>query len=102
MVARAKALRRKVLYKHVFRNALIPIVHGTRAFVAAFFSGSLLIETVLARRHRTTTLLPDHRAPAAIPVVMEPLYFFTLLGLVVKLVGDLHVAVDPLQFACRR
>ncbi len=50
LVARAKGLsERRVLYKHVFRNALIPLVTGfPAAFVAAFFAGSLLIETLFS------------------------------------------------------
>ena len=50
LAARAKGLsERKVLYKHVFRNALIPIVTGfPAAFVGAFFAGSLLIETIFS------------------------------------------------------
>ena len=50
LVARAKGLsERRVLYKHVFRNALIPIVTGfPAAFVGAFFAGSLLIETLFS------------------------------------------------------
>ena len=50
LVARAKGLsERAVLYKHVFRNALIPIMTGfPAAFVGAFFAGSLLIETLFS------------------------------------------------------
>jgi microcin C transport system permease protein len=97
LVARAKGLNeRSVLYKHVFRNALIPIITGfPAAFVAAFFAGSLLIETLfsldgLGYLGYESIVRRDY------PVVLGTLYFFTLLGLVVKLIGDLlYVVVDP-------
>ncbi len=102
LVARAKGLsERRVLYKHVFRNALIPIVTGfPAAFVAAFFAGSLLIETLFSL-DGLGLLSYESIVRRDYPVVMGSLYFFTLLGLVVKLVGDLmYVAVDPrVQFA---
>ena len=85
-----------MLYKHVFRNALIPIVTGfPAAFVAAFFAGSLLIETLfsldgLGSCRYESIVRRDY------PVVLGTLYFFTLIGLVVKLIGDLmYVVVDP-------
>jgi microcin C transport system permease protein len=102
LVARAKGLsERSVLFKHVFRNALIPIITGfPAAFVAAFFAGSLLIETLfsldgLGYLGYESIVRRDY------PVVLGTLYFFTLLGLVVKLIGDLlYVVVDPrVQFA---
>ena len=102
LVARAKGLgEKKVLYKHIFRNALIPLVTGfPSAFVAAFFAGSLLIETLfsldgLGLLSYESVMRRDY------PVVLGSLYFFTLIGLVVKLVSDLlYVAVDPrVQFA---
>jgi microcin C transport system permease protein len=96
LVARAKGLSdRRVLYKHVFRNALIPIVTGfPTAFVGAFFAGSLLIETLfsldgLGLLSYESLLRRDY------PVVLGTLYFFTLIALFVKLVGDLlYVVVD--------
>ena len=101
MTARAKGLEeRKVLYKHVFRNAMIPLVTGfPAAFIGAFFTGSLLIETLfsldgLGLLSYEAVLKRDY------PVVMGTLYLFTLIGLVTKLVTDLcYVLVDPrLQF----
>ena len=97
LVARAKGLaERSVLYKHIFRNALIPIVTGfPAAFVGAFFAGSLLIETLfsldgLGLLSYESVIRRDY------PVVLGSLYLFTLIGLVVKLVSDLlYVAVDP-------
>ncbi|MEO8508901.1 MAG: ABC transporter permease subunit [Betaproteobacteria bacterium] len=102
LVARAKGLsERRVLYKHVFRNALIPIVTGfPAAFVGAFFTGSLLIETIFSL-DGLGLLGYESIVRRDYPVVLGTLYFFTLIGLVVKLVGDLlYVAVDPrVQFA---
>ncbi|RQO33496.1 microcin ABC transporter permease [Herminiimonas sp. KBW02] len=101
LTARAKGLsENKVLYKHVFRNALIPLVTGfPAAFIGAFFTGSLLIETLfsldgLGLLSYESVIRRDY------PVVMGTLYLFTLIGLVVKLLGDLcYVWADPrLQF----
>jgi microcin C transport system permease protein len=97
LTARAKGLSDKaVLYKHVFRNALIPLVTGfPAAFIGAFFAGSLLIETLfsldgLGLLSYESVIRRDY------PVVMGTLYLFTLIGLVVKLLGDLcYVWADP-------
>ena len=102
LVARAKGLsERRVLYKHVFRNALIPIITGfPAAFVGAFFAGALLIETMFSL-DGLGLLSYESLVRRDYPVVLGTLYFFTLIGLVVKLIGDLmYVAVDPrVQFA---
>jgi microcin C transport system permease protein len=101
LTARAKGLsENKVLYKHVLRNALIPLVTGfPAAFIGAFFAGSLLIETLfsldgLGLLSYESVIRRDY------PVVMGSLYLFTLIGLVVKLLGDLcYVWADPrIQF----
>ena len=97
LTARAKGLpERKVLWKHVMRNALIPIVTGfPAAVIGAFFTGSLLIETQfsldgLGLLSYESVIRRDY------PVVMGTLYLFTLIGLVTKLVSDLCYAwVDP-------
>jgi len=97
VTARAKGLgERQVLWKHVFRNALIPIITGfPAAFIGAFFTGSLLIETLfsldgLGLLSYESVIRRDY------PVVMGTLYFFTLIGLVTKLISDLsYVWVDP-------
>ena len=97
LVARAKGLSEsKVLYKHVFRNALIPLVTGfPAAFVAAFFAGSLLIETLFSL-DGLGLLSYESIVRRDYPVVLGSLYLFTLIGLVVKLVADLlYVVVDP-------
>ena len=97
LVARAKGLsQERVLYKHIFRNALIPIVTGfPSAFVGAFFAGSVLIETLfsldgLGLLGYEAVVRRDYA------VVLGSLYFFTLIALVVKLASDLlYVVVDP-------
>jgi len=97
LTARAKGLsERAVLYKHVFRNALIPLVTGfPAAFIGAFFAGSLLIETLFSL-DGLGLLSYESVVRRDYPVVMGTLYLFTLIGLVVKLLGDLcYVWADP-------
>lgn len=97
LTALAKGLsNRQVLWRHVFRNALIPIVTGfPAAFIGAFFTGSLLIETLfsldgLGLLSYESVIRRDY------PVVLGTLYLFTLIGLVTKLISDLcYVWVDP-------
>lgn len=97
VTARAKGLsERQILWKHVFRNALIPIVTGfPSAFIGAFFTGALLIETQfsldgLGLLGYESVIRRDY------PVVLGTLYLFTLIGLVTKLISDLcYVWVDP-------
>ncbi len=101
LVARAKGLSsRRVLYKHVFRNALIPIITGfPAAFIGAFFAGSVLIETLFSL-DGLGLLAYESVIRRDYPVVLGSLYLFTLIALVVKLISDLlYVVVDPrLQF----
>ncbi|MFK5895044.1 MAG: microcin C ABC transporter permease YejB, partial [Pseudomonadota bacterium] len=97
VTARAKGLKEnRVLYKHIFRNALIPLVTGfPAAFIGSFFANSLLIETIfsldgLGLLSYESILKRDY------PVVLGSLYLFTLIGLVTKLITDLcYVWVDP-------
>jgi microcin C transport system permease protein len=105
LTARAKGLSEQtVLWRHVFRNALIPIVTGfPAAFVGAFFTGSLLIETLfsldgLGLLSYESVMKRDY------PVVMGTLYFFSLIGLFAKLLNDLmYIWVDPrVQFEASR
>ncbi len=102
LVARAKGLsQRRVLYKHIFRNALIPLVTGfPAAFVGAFFAGSVLIETLFSL-DGLGLLSFESVVRRDYPVVLGSLYLFTLIGLVVKLISDLmYVVVDPrVQFS---
>ena len=97
LVARAKGLsQQRVLWKHIFRNALIPLVTGfPAAFVGAFFAGSLLIETLFSL-DGLGLLSYEAVVRRDYPVVLGSLYLFTLIGLVVKLVSDLlYVVIDP-------
>ncbi|RMX11004.1 ABC transporter permease subunit [Vandammella animalimorsus] len=97
LTARAKGLApRQALWRHVFRNALIPIITGfPAAFIGAFFAGSLLIETLftldgLGLLGYESIIRRDY------PVVLGTLYLFTLIGLLTKLISDLcYVWVDP-------
>ncbi len=101
LTAKAKGLTENaVLYKHVFRNAIIPLITGfPAAFIGAFFTGSLLIETIfsldgLGLLSYNSVLNRDY------PVVLGTLYLFTLLGLIAKLITDVcYVLIDPrIQF----
>ncbi len=97
LVARAKGLsQQRVLYKHVFRNALIPLITGfPSAFIGAFFAGSVLIETLFSL-DGLGLLSYEAVVRRDFPVVLGSLYLFTLIALVVKLVADMmYVAVDP-------
>ena len=97
LVARAKGLSQKqVLWKHIFRNALIPLVTGfPAAFVLAFFGGSILIETLFSL-DGLGLLSYESIVRRDYPVVLGTLYLFTLIGLAIKLVSDmLYVVVDP-------
>ncbi|MGZ5906112.1 MAG: ABC transporter permease subunit, partial [Reyranella sp.] len=97
MVVRAKGLSRpRVLWKHILRNALVPLVTGfPAAFIGAFFTGALLIETLFSL-DGLGLLSYEAIVRRDYPVVLGSLYLFTLIGLVVKLVADLlYVVVDP-------
>ena len=97
VAARARGLsRRAVLFKHVFRNSLIPLVTGFPAsFLFMFFSGSILIEQIFSLNGigllgYTAILNRDF------PVIIGDLYIFTLLGLAGQLLTDIsYVIVDP-------
>lgn len=97
LVARAKGLsQRRVLWKHILRNALVPLVTGfPAAFIGAFFAGALLIETLFSL-DGLGLLSYEAIVRRDYPVVLGSLYLFTLIGLVVKLIADvLYVVVDP-------
>ncbi|MDH4181624.1 MAG: ABC transporter permease subunit, partial [Betaproteobacteria bacterium] len=88
LVARSKGLSEKrVLYKHIFRNALIPLVTGfPAAFVGAFFTGAVLIETLFSL-DGLGLLSFESIVRRDYPVVLGSLYLFTLIALVVTLVS---------------
>ena len=95
--ARARgATERRVRYGHVFRNAMLIVVAGfPSAFVGILFTGALLIEVIfsldgLGLLGFEAVLRRDY------PVIFGTLYMFSLLGLVLRLIGDLmYVAIDP-------
>ncbi|MDH3740114.1 MAG: microcin C ABC transporter permease YejB [Hyphomicrobiales bacterium] len=97
MTARAKGLtENRVLYGHVFRNAMLIVVAGfPGAFIGAFFAGSLLIEAIfsldgLGFLGYKSIIDRDY------PVVFATLYIFSLLGLITNLISDLvYTWIDP-------
>jgi len=97
VTARAKGLsERKVLYGHVFRNAMLIVIAGfPGAFISAFFAGSLLIETIfsldgLGLLGFESVINRDY------PVVFATLFIFSLMGLVIGLLSDLtYTWIDP-------
>ena len=97
LTARAKGLtERRVLYGHVFRNAMLIVIAGfPAAFVHAFFTGSLLIESVfsldgLGLQAWEAAQKRDY------PIIFGSLFIFALIGLVLKIVSDLiYMWVDP-------
>ena len=97
VTARAKGLdERRVLYGHVFRNAMLIVIAGfPAAFIGVLFTGALLIEVIfsldgLGLLGFEAALNRDY------PVMFATLYFFTLMGLLLGLIGDLtYMLVDP-------
>ena len=97
LTARAKGLsERRILWKHVFRNTLLPLITGFPAtFIGAFFTGSLLIETLFSL-DGLGLLSFESINNRDYPVVLGTLYLFTLIGLLIKLAADMAYAlVDP-------
>lgn len=97
VTARAKGLdERKILYRHVFRNAMLLVIAGFPAtFISMFFTGSLLIEVMfslngLGLLGYEATIQRDY------PVMFGTLYIFTLIGLLLNIVSDItYTLVDP-------
>ena len=105
VTARAKgASERRILYRHIFRNAMLLIIAGfPAAFIGILFSSSLLVEIVfsldgLGLLGFESAIRRDY------PVMFGTLYIFTLLGLVLQIVGDvMYTMVDPrIDFSARR
>jgi microcin C transport system permease protein len=105
ITARAKgASENRVLYGHVFRNAMLLIIAGfPSAFIGILFTGALLVEIIfsldgLGLLGFEAAIRRDY------PVMFGTLYLFTLLGLVMQIVGDLmYTVVDPrIDFEARR
>ena len=97
VTARAKGLtERRVLYGHVFRNAMLIVIAGfPAAFLSIFFTGVLMIEIIfsldgLGRMGYEATLTRDY------PLIFGSLYVFTILGLLMGIIRDLtYAAIDP-------
>jgi microcin C transport system permease protein len=97
LTARMKGLsERQVLYRHVFRNAMLIVIAGfPGAFISAFFAGALLIETIFSL-DGLGLLSFESIVNRDYPVVFASLYIFSLVGLVVNLLSDLTYSwVDP-------
>jgi len=95
--ARAKGLsERRVLYGHVFRNAMLIVIAGfPAAFIGVLFTSSLLIEVIFSL-DGLGLLGWEAAINRDYPVMFATLFFFTLLGLVLQLIGDvLYHIVDP-------
>ncbi len=97
LTARAKGLREKrVLYGHVFRNAMLIVIAGMPgAFIGILFTGALLIELIFSLNGLgllgfEATVNRDY------PIMFGTIYFYTLIGLVLHLIGDIvYTIVDP-------
>jgi len=97
ITARAKGLsQRRVLYGHVFRNAMLIVVAGfPAAFVGILFTGALLIEIIFSL-DGLGLLGYEALIGRDYPIIFGTLFVFTLLGLVVNLIGDMmYVVIDP-------
>jgi microcin C transport system permease protein len=97
MTAYAKGLtERQVLYRHVFRNAMLIVIAGfPAAFVSMLFTGSVLIEVIFSL-DGMGLLGFEAAIQRDYPVMFGSLYIFTLLGLIMSLVNDvLYTVIDP-------
>ncbi len=97
LTAKAKGLsERGVLYGHVFRNAMLIVIAGfPSAFVSVLFTGALLIETIFSL-DGLGLLGFEAAIQRDYPVMFGTVYFFTLLGLLLNLIGDImYVVIDP-------
>ena len=97
MTARAKGLsERRVLYGHVFRNAMLIVISGFPAiFIAVFFTGSFIVEQAFSLQGLGTLGL-QAVFDRDFPIILGTLYIYSLIGLFVHLIADLtYVLVDP-------
>ncbi len=95
--ARAKGLNEhQILYRHIFRNAMLIIISGfPAAFIGAFFTGSLLIETIFSL-DGLGLLSYESIINRDYPVVFATLYIFSLIGIIISLISDLtYMWIDP-------
>lgn len=104
LTARAKGLdENAVLYRHVFRNAMLLIIAGMpAALIGIFFTGSMLIEVIFSL-DGLGLLGYEAVTNRDYPVIFGTLYIFTLAGLLLKLISDItYTLVDPrIDFASR-
>ncbi|TQI81315.1 microcin C transport system permease protein [Serratia fonticola] len=105
VTARAKGLdEKKILYRHVFRNAMLLVIAGFPAtFISMFFTGSLLIE-VMFSLNGLGLLGYDATLQRDYPVMFGTLYIFTLIGLLLNIISDItYTLVDPrIDFEARQ
>ena len=97
ITARAKGLKeRRVMYGHVFRNAMLIVVAGfPSAFIGILFTGALLIEIIFSL-DGLGLLGYEALINRDYPIIFGTLFIFTLLGLFVNLIGDLmYILIDP-------
>ncbi len=97
ITARAKGLaERQVLYGHVFRNAMLIVIAGfPAAFVTTLYTGALLIEIIFSL-DGIGLLGFDAAVKRDYPILFGTLFIFTLIGLVMQLIGDLvYTLIDP-------
>ena len=97
LTASAKGLEEKtILYKHIFRNAMLIVIAGfPAAFIGVLFTGSLLIEVIFSL-DGLGLLGFESAINRDYPVMFGTLYIFTLIGLLLNLISDLaYVVVDP-------
>jgi len=97
MTARAKGLTEgRIMYRHVFRNAMLIVIAGfPSAFIGILFTGSLLIEVIFSL-DGLGLLGFEAAIKRDYPVMFASVYFFTLLGLVMSLIGDvMYHVIDP-------
>jgi microcin C transport system permease protein len=104
ITARAKGLtEQRVLYGHVFRNAMLIVIAGfPAAFVGILFTGALLVEVIFSL-NGLGLLGFDAAINRDYPIMFGTLYLYTLVGLALNLISDLtYVLVDPrIDFASR-
>lgn len=105
MTARAKGIsERRVLYGHVFRNAMLIVIAGfPAAFIGILFTGALLVEIIFSL-DGLGLLGYEAAIKRDYPIMFASVWFFSLLGLIMGLIGDLtYMFIDPrIDFEARR
>lgn len=97
LTARAKGLKEsRVLYGHIFRNAMLIVIAGfPQAFVALLFTGALLIEVIFSL-DGIGLLGYEAVIKRDYPILFGTMFSFTLIGLIMQLIGDIcYTLVDP-------